>query len=138
MKKLILGLIFLCIPTTAYASSTSSTVINNVNASSTNSHSQVTSHTDITIETDGKTTHYTSDEPNKSIRVESNNGKSKIEVDGKEVSGSDSEVTPTNGTTPSATPGDSKDVAIKGTFIQWIIEQLIRPIKIFSSIFQRF
>jgi len=97
MKKVIFCLLLLIFPTSAFASTVSSTIEQNVSASTTNSNSQVTSHTDINAETNGQTTHYSSDELNQSVHVESNNGTSTIKVNGKNVSGSnesDTSVTP--------------------------------------------
>ncbi len=131
MKKLLLGLIFLLIPSSAYASTTSSTVINNVSASSTNSDSQMSSHTEITTETDGKVTHYESDEPNKSIHVESTNGTSKIEVNGEEVSGDDKTISPTKDKVPTPTNSNSQKQVVKSVgILQKLIDRFERPFKI--------
>lgn len=130
MKKLIFGLMFLVLPTSAYASSASSTVINNVNTTSTNSNSQVSSHTEITTETNGKVTHYTSDEPNKTIHVESNNGQSNIEVNGNKVEGDNSTVTPTQTSTPMPTQAEENSQMKSENFLQKLFDQLKKPFEI--------
>jgi hypothetical protein len=150
MKKVFLALI-LSVPVSfltkqvAHASSASSTIVNNVNTSSTNSKSTTTSHTDVTVETDGKVTHYTSDEPNKNIHVESNNGVSKIEVNGQEVSGSDDtnsnddqssivskSPTPTTGTNHPTETDEAKQNSIEK-----IIMELEKIISFFKGLFPR-
>lgn len=81
----------LFIVTPAFAeSSVSSVVENHVNASNSNSgsSSNVTSHTSITTETNGKVTHYESDQPNQKVEVKAVNGESTIKVDGEAVTGS--------------------------------------------------
>jgi hypothetical protein len=131
MKKLLPLIILMIIPASAYASEeASSTIVSHVNASSSNGDSQVTSHTNVTVETNGKTTHYTSDEPNQSIHVQSNNGVSKIEVNGKEVTTPPEEnVTP--GTSASASPKKEVEIKSKADFLNRLFEFLSKMFSVF-------
>lgn len=96
----------------ALAESTATVKVNNnVNSSST-SNSEVKSHTEITVETNGEVTRYESDEPG-SVSVKSINGQSEIKVNGETVSGTPQNIsaTPTRNLsqTPSPTPIELTD-----------------------------
>ena len=83
MKKLFF-LLFLAFPiSNSYASSASVNVEQNVNSSST-SNSSVNSYTNIRVETDGKVTNYSTNEPGK-VEVKSENGETEIKVNGQIV-----------------------------------------------------
>ena len=97
--------IFLAFSTSTYAQSFAHVEINNNVGSSSNSKSKTTTYTDITVETNGKVTHYESDKPG-SVSVKSVNGDSEIKVDGQTVSGSptnDPQITKEPSLTPNPT-----------------------------------
>ena len=115
---------------TAFAESSATVEIhNNLNTNSTNSNSTTKSHTDITVETNGKVTHYESDEPG-SVSVKSVNGESEIKVNGVSVSSPPKEPTssPTTETSQSPTPTINKEIEeVKEKANQ--IEEMINDLK---------
>src|SRR3990167_3990458 len=103
MKKpffLMLVFPFLITQTALAQSSANVKINNNVSGSSA---SDVASHTNITVETNGKTTTYSSDKP-KNIEVKSVNGVSEIRVNGELISQS-----PTQTATKTPTPTDEPE-----------------------------
>lgn len=126
MRKLIFGLILLTLPSSAFASSASSTIENHVSANSSNGNSQVTSTTNITVETNGQTTYYSSNEPNQSVKVESNNGTGSITVNGKSVTGSPSSVNQAPHVSKPPTPTTNKHISnqVRINFIVNFFEKL--------------
>ncbi len=104
-KTALLGLLFLLIATPAYAESRVNVNVNN-NANST-SEEDMNSYTDITVETNGKKTNYTSDTPG-NIEVNAVNDEHTIKVNGQviQVSGSSN---PTTSGKPTPTINEDKD-----------------------------
>lgn len=97
IKTALFVMLILVTPALVYAESSASVKIKN-DVSST-SNSQVSSSTNIRIETNGDVTTYSSDKP-EDIEIKSENGKSVIKVNGVVVSAS-----PTDGqTSPTSTP----------------------------------
>lgn len=133
MKKVVFCFLILAFPSSAFASTASSTIEQNINASSNNSNSQVTSHTDINVETNGQTTHYSSDEPNQSIYAESNNGTSKIEVNGKNISGSNGNEATTPVATVTAKPTHPMKTKVNSNFLK----KLLDMVSLFFSKFRK-
>lgn len=84
MKRLfLLSLTLLLLPSQVFAESKATVKVNNnVSRSST---SNVDSHTNITVETNGQTTTYSSDKP-ENVEVQSVNGVSEIKINGQVVS----------------------------------------------------
>lgn len=107
MKKIFLAVFlffFLSLP--VYAKSTATVEVNsNVSGSRT---SNIKTHTNITVETNGKTTTYSSDKP-ENIEVKSVNGKSEIKVNGVSVSSSPGQPTSEPTTNPSVKPTDQPE-----------------------------
>ncbi len=105
MKKLLLILPFILVPQ-ALASSSSVEIHNNVSSSQSTTTSS-TSHTKVSVETNGVTTSYESDKGG-DVSVNSENGKTEIKENGVVVSGNsdDSSTSPTPNISkaPSATP----------------------------------
>lgn len=107
IKTTLLVLTFFVFATPVQAESIASVKINNnINSSS---DSTVNSQTDISIETNGQQTTYSSDKA-QDIEVKSVNGVSEIKVDGNIVSGNNSN-NPTTGPTasPTARPSQKPD-----------------------------
>lgn len=105
IKTALLGLLLLLIATPAYAESRVNVNVNN-NANSSND-SDLKSHTDITVETNGKKTNYTSDSPG-SIEVNAVNDEHTIKVNGQviQITGSSN---PTTSGTPTPTINEDMD-----------------------------
>src|SRR3989344_1110452 len=107
MKKpffLILAFPFFITQTTFAESSANVKINNNVSGSST---SNVQSHTNITVETNGKTTTYFSDKP-ENIEVKSVNGVSEIKVNVELISQSPTQTSATKAPTPTDEPQDDE------------------------------
>src|SRR3989344_5189623 len=107
MKKpffLILAFPFFITQTTFAESSANVKINNNVSGSST---SNVQSHTNISVETNGQTTTYSSDKP-ENIEVKSVNGVSEIRVNGELVSQSPTQ-TATKTPTQTDEPEDEEE-----------------------------
>ncbi len=107
IKTALLTLVLLASPAPVFAASEAHVNINN-NVSG-DSTSNVSSRTDITVETDGNTTRYTSDEPG-TIEINSINGVTEIKKNGTVVSGNNSN-SPTKEPTasPTAKPTQKPD-----------------------------
>lgn len=105
IKTALLGLLFLLIATPAYAESRVNVNVNN-NANST-SQEDINSHTNITVETNGKKTNYTSDTAG-NIEVNAVNDEHTIKVNGQviQVTGSSN---PNTSGTPTPTINEDKD-----------------------------
>lgn len=104
IKTALLGLLLLLIATPAYAESR---VNVNVNSDTNSSNDDLKSHTDITVETNGKKTNYTSDTPG-SIEVDAVNDEHTIKVNGQviQITGSSN---PTTSGTPTPTINEDRD-----------------------------
>jgi len=110
MKKVFLTIFSLSvifIPT-VFAETASVEIYNNVNTSSNNSTSKTESHTDITVETNGKVTRYESDKPG-SVSVKSVNGESEIKVNGVSVSGTPKNLDDSSANISTPKPTDKLD-----------------------------
>lgn len=131
IKTGLLILTFLVFAAPVQAESRASVKINNNVDSS--SDSTVNSQTDISVETNGQKTTYTSDEPG-NIEVNSVNGVSEIKVDGNVVSGNNSN-NPTGEPTasPTAKPSQEPDEDNENKNILEVFENLFK--KIFSFLF---
>lgn len=112
----------------AFAQSSAHVEVNNNVNSSSNSNSTTTTRTDITIETNGKVTHYESDKPG-SVSVKSVNGESEIKVDGKTVLGS-----PTNDPELSKQPSLTPTPTIEKELTDEQKEQLNQVEKVLEDI----
>lgn len=82
MKKIIFLFAFIALAPQAYAKTTTTVKVNNNVSTSGNNTSTV--ENDITIETNGKVTHYSSDKP-ENIEIKSEDGVSEIKVNGEKV-----------------------------------------------------
>ncbi len=106
IKTALLGLLFLLIATPAYAESRANVnIVNNVNSPS-SSDSKTT--TDITVETNGRKTNYTSDKPG-NIEVNAVNDKHTIKVNGQVIQVTSSPQNPNTSQTPTPTIDEDKD-----------------------------
>lgn len=106
IKAALLGLLFLLIVPPAYAETRADVnVINNVNSPS-SSNSKTT--TNIIVETNGKRTNYTSNEPG-NIEVKAENDNHTIKVNGQVIQVTSSNQIPNTSQTPTPTIDEDKD-----------------------------
>lgn len=115
MKKILLLLAFFTLAPEAYAKTTTTVKVNSDVSTSGNNTSTVKN--DITIETNGQVTHYSSDKP-EDIEISSVDGVSEIKVNGENVS-----------PTPTKEPGDNEKKDEQETNAKNLLERLEEIIK---------
>lgn len=133
MKKLALIIIATILtPSLAHAESSATVKINNNINSSNNSNNSVTSKTNISVETDGKVTTYSSSEPG-NVEVRSVNGESEIKVNGEVVkentSDSDDNISKVPTLNPSASISPTMSLEEKDREVKNIIEKIEELVK---------
>lgn len=106
IKSALLGLLFLLIATPAYAESKVNVNVN-TDVDST-SNSKIDSQTDITVETNGKKTNYTSDQPG-NIEVKAENDNHTVKVNGEVIQVGGSTQNPNTSGTPTPTINEDKN-----------------------------
>lgn len=115
MKKILLLLAFFALAPEVYAKTTTTVKVNNDVSISDNNTSTVKN--DITIETNGKVTHYSSDK-SENIEISSVDGVSEIKVNGENVS-----------PTPAKEPGNNEKKDKQETNAKNLLERLEEIVK---------